>query len=364
MSIPGATEERNFDEPMPDSESIHQTQDQSDCCLVETRQRPDIWEISESKDERMMQLELLHHYHMYICTPFKVAQSPIVEATWQNDVPTIAFENDNLLYAIFTISATFMLRAQPLNTELQIRRDRYLALTLQCQRNAVDELSQRNADAISFTALLIQMNSFAMLHERINPICGHEAITEWLKTGPGLGQIVAITVAMARQNPSSKFKIIMDAPPAYAPNIDYHFRHAIPPQSRPLLDGHLAQLENLTPSSREIYERTLRFLGTIHHSNEEGKPSFYAARQTQGFSLLVPKAFVEFVEEGRSLALVVLAHFFAQVALVKDPPWWMGDAPIKAINAISQTLQGNHDTVLQEMEWPCMVARDMRRGCS
>lgn len=347
---------------MTSSEPTHQTRDASDSSLVETQLGPDIWELIEDKTERMTQLELLHHYHMYICTPFKVPQSPTVEATWQNDVPSIAFKNDNLLYAIFTISATFMLRTQPLNTDLQIRRDRYLALTLQGQRKAVDELSQANADAISFAALLIQMNSFAMLHERINPVCGHEAITEWLKTGPGLGQIMAITAAMARQNPASKFKIIMDAPPAYAPNTDHHFRHPIPPQSRPLLDGRLAQREGLTASSKEVYEKTLRYLGTIHESNVEGKPSFYAARQTQGFSLLVPKAFVDFVEEGRPLALAVLAHFFAQVALVQHPPWWVGDAPVKAINALSVALQGDADTVLEELEWPCRVSRNSGHG--
>lgn len=187
-----------------------------------------MWEITEDKSERMMQLELLHHFYIYIATPFKVPQSPMVELTWQYDVPRIAFENDNLLYAMFTISATFMLRSQPLNIDLQNRRDRYLALTLQWQRKAVDELSELNADAISFTALLIQMNSFAMLHERINPVCGHEAITEWLKTGPGVGQIFAISSAVARLNPASKFKIIMDAPPAYDPNTQYHFRYGIP----------------------------------------------------------------------------------------------------------------------------------------
>lgn len=334
-----------------------QSQSQSDSSLAESQLEPDVWEITEDKSERMMQLELLHHFYIYIATPFKVPQSPMVELTWQYDVPRIAFENDNLLYAMFTISATFMLRSQPLNIDLQNRRDRYLALTLQWQRKAVDELSELNADAISFTALLIQMNSFAMLHERINPVCGHEAITEWLKTGPGVGQIFAISSAVARLNPASKFKIIMDAPPAYDPNTQYHFRYGIPPQSRSLLDGHLARVEALTPSSREVYERTLHYLGTIHESNVEQKPCYYAARQTQGFSLLVPKAFVGFVEERRRLALAVLAHFFALVALAQDPPWWVGDAPVKAIAALSDNLHVGHDTVLEEMEWPCAVAR-------
>lgn len=340
-------------------QSQGQSQSQSDSSLAESQLEPDVWEITEDKSERMMQLELLHHFYIYIATPFKVPQNPVVELTWQFDVPRIAFENDNLLYAMFTISATFMLRSQPLNVDLQNRRDRYLALTLQWQRKAVDELSERNADAIVFTALLIQMNSFAMLHERINnPAYGHEAITAWLKTGPGVGQIFAISSTVARLNPASKFRAIMDAPPAYAPNTQYHFRHDIPPQSRSLLDGHLARTEGLTPSSREVYEKTLRYLGTIHESNVEQKPSYYAARQTQGFSLLVPKAFVGFVEERRPLALAVLAHFFGQVALVQDPPWWVGDAPVKAIAALSDTLHVGHDTVLEEMEWPCAVARD------
>lgn len=319
---------------------------------------PDICDITEDKTERMMQLELLHIFYSHICTPFKVPQNPIVEATWQFDVPRIAFKNDNLLYAIFTISATSMLRTRPFDTDLQTRRNRYLALTLHWQREAVDELSELNADAISFAALLIQMNSFAMLHERINSVCGHDAIIEWLKTGPGLGQIIAITTTLARRNPASKFKVIANAPPAYDPNVEYHFRHDIPPQSRTLLQGYLAQVEGLTSGTREIYEKTLRYLGTIHESIVEQKPSFYAARQTQGFSLLVPKVFIHFVEERRPLALAVLAHFFAMVALVQDPPWWVGDAPVKAINALSDALHVGRETILEEMEWPCIVARN------
>ena len=325
--------------------------------MAESRLVPDICEIIEDRSERMTQLELLHTFHSHICTPFKVPQNQDVEATWLVDVPQIAFQNDNLLYAMFAISATFVLRTQPLNTDLQIRRDRYMALIMHCQRKAIDELSELNADAVSFTALLIQMNSFAMLHERINPTCGYEAVIEWLKTGPGSGQIFAMAAKAARQSPNNKFNALMNAKPAYAPNTEYHFRHPIPPQSQGLLEGRLAQLEKMTAETREVYQKTLRYLGTINESNVEKKPSFYAARQIQGFSLLVPKAFVQFVEERRPLALAVLAHFFAMVALVQDPPWWVGDSAVKAIGALSNALLLGRETILEELEWPCSVAR-------
>ncbi|KEF62233.1 uncharacterized protein A1O9_00205 [Exophiala aquamarina CBS 119918] len=326
--------------------------------MAESHIVADICEIVEHRSERMTQLELLHTFHSHICTPFKVPQNQNVEAVWLSDVPRIAFKNENLLYAMFAISATFVLRSQPLNMDMQMRRDRYLALNLHWQRKAIDELSELNADAVSFTALLIQINSFAMMHERINPLCGYEAVVEWLKTGPGSGQIFAMAATVVRQNPDSKFKALMNAKPAYDPNIEHHFRHPIPPQSRGLLDGHLAQVEGLTSDTREVYEKTLRYLGTINESIIEQKPSFYAARQIQGFSLLIPKVFVEFVEERRPLALVILAHFFAMIALVQDPPWWVGDAAVKAIRALSEALNAGGETMPQEMEWPCSVVRN------
>lgn len=358
VTISGLSEWQKAEKAVIGPEATTHPSDQSDSSLAESHPMPDICDITEDKTERMIQLELLHNFYSQICTPFKVPQSPIVEATWQFDVPRIAFQNDNLLYAIFAISATSMLRTRAFDTDLQTRRDRYLALTLQWQRKAIDGLSELNADAVSFAALLIQINSFAMLHERINSVCGHDAIIEWLKTGPGLGQIIAITIRAARRNPASKFGVIMNAAPAYDSNVDYHFRHDIPPQSRDLLQGYLAQVEGLTPGTREIYEKTLRYLGTIHESNVEQKPSFYAARQIQGFSLLVPKAFIDFVDDRRPLALAVLAHFFAMVALVQDPPWWVGDAPVKAINTLSDALHVGRETILEEMEWPCIVARN------
>lgn len=358
VTVSGLSEWKKVEKALIGAEATSSTSDQGNSSLAESHLVADICEIVEDRSERMTQLELLHTFHSHICTPFKVPQNQNVEAAWLLDVPRIAFQNDNLLYAMFAISATFVLRTQPLNKDLQMRRDRYLALNLHWQRKAIDNLSELNADAVSFTALLIQMNSFAMLHERINPLYGYEAVVEWLKTGPGSGQIFAMAATAARQNPDSKFKVLMNAKPAYDPNIEYHFRHPIPPQSQGLLEGHLAQVEGITSETREVYEKTLRYLGTINESNIEQKPSFYAARQIQGFSLLIPKAFVQFVEERRPLALAVLAHFFAMVALVQDPPWWVGDAAVKAISALSEVLNVGRETILEELEWPCSVARN------
>lgn len=316
-----------------------------------------IYNIVEEKAERMLQLRLLHIFYHVISSPFAVRQSPEVESTWQMDIPQIAFEHDNLLYAIFAVSTTWLLRSQPNNVDLQIRRDRYVALALQEQRQAIDQLSESNADAVSFAAVQIQLNSFAMLNERIQPIAGgYEATVEWLKTGNGAGRIFSMAAEAAKTNSNRKFQVVLNAPPAFPSDGDDHLPYGIPPQSRDVLEGSLVTKEGLSPATRDVYEQTLRYLGILHHYVSEGKPGYFAARSIQGFAMLVPKEFTRLVEEGRPVALVVLAHFFALAAQVEDKPAWLGDAPRKAIHAISRTLHGDSDTILQEMEWPCKVA--------
>lgn len=354
-------------QPPTSSQALEPSQRQSGTEVLSAHEpaqaQPHIYDIVEDKAERMLQLRLLHIYYHTIATPFAVPQRPEIEATWQIDVPEIAFQHNNLLYAIFAVAATWLLRSQPTNADLQIRRDRYLALSLQEQRREIDELRDPNidgvsCDAVAFASLLIQMNAFAMLHERVRPVAGgYEPVIEWLKTGTGAGQVFSMVGETAKTNPEAKFLVLLNAPPAFPThNVDYSFRFDAPSQSRGLLEGSLAMKESPTPATREVYQRTMRYLGALNHFIVEGQPGYTAARVIQGFAMLIPKDFTQYVQERRPVALAILAHFFALAAQVQDGPAWLGDAPRWAIEALSQTLHASFDQVLEEMKWPCEIA--------
>lgn len=136
---------------------------------------------AESKAEQMLQLRL-HNYYGYIRSPYDI-QSPQIKFMWRFEIPEFAFNHENLLFALLSISASRRIRDQQNNAELQASRDRYHAQALQAQRRAIDEYGPQNAESIYFSVILLMINTFALLGERLRPNEDCEVVIEWLKLG-------------------------------------------------------------------------------------------------------------------------------------------------------------------------------------
>ncbi|KAF2095826.1 hypothetical protein NA57DRAFT_67539 [Rhizodiscina lignyota] len=303
-----------------------------------------------SKERRLLELRLWKNYVEVVSQPFVLPQSTGVRSGWEKDLPNLALDHENLLYAMFSVSATSLLRSDPRNAALLSARQNYLVLAFRAQRMAVESLTSQSVDATCFTSLLILINSFAMLHDR-----SHEPFylppMAWLEMGKGAGTIIQHLLRGDSGIDASGVKRVLLSSPYIWDN------PTIPSESnRSAFNGILSQSiptdEMWDDDTSEVYEKTLSYIGSMQKALQDGEPAFAVCRRVQCFPMWIPPRFIDFVQEQRPRALVVLAHFFAVVTQVKGA-WWLGRAGEREVRAIQGVLPQEWRG---QMIWPLAMA--------
>jgi hypothetical protein len=82
--------------------------------------------------------------------------------------------------------------------------------------------------------------------------------------------------------------------------------------------------ESWDKETQQAYEKTLSYIGWVQAAIKDGEHVLGTCRRMMAFAVLVPKKFIEFVEEMRPRALVILGHFFALGSQMGDV-WWIGE---------------------------------------
>jgi hypothetical protein len=308
-------------------------------------------EIPESRERRLLELRLLHNFLDRLAQPFKLPQGADVTSAWSEDVPNLAFEHDNLLYSLFSFSATNLLRSDPRNAKLLAARERYQVLALGAQSRALESLTERAADAACFSSLLILLNSFAVLHERTySPNEPYEPPLQWLILGRGARSVINF-LKDEKQNPHSTrvTKVIESPPVIWADPTLFSAENRAAFTS--ILNQNLPSGEIWDDETREAYEKTLSYIGAIQKSLRIGEPPWAQCKRIICFPMFIPAVFIDFVQEKRPRALVVLGHFFAVVAQVKAV-WWLGNAGEQEVREIDSVLP---DEWRPQMMWPLVT---------
>jgi hypothetical protein len=300
-------------------------------------------DLPESKQRRLLEHRLMLNYVQNLAQPFPISPSRDWQQLFTRVMPKLALTHDNLLYAMLTVSASNLLLAEPDDMDLFSARQSYLILTMREQRNMVERLSVETADAVCFTSLLLLLNSFTMLRERkLEP---YMPPLEWLHMGRGAGTVIWMSIQAAHQSgdfTQSSIYIISKSYPRFGGQDESYFD----PAMRKDLNGILTQAipcgEVWDDDTKEAYEKTLSYVGSVQNAIHNGEPVYALLRRIQAFPLLLPSKFVGFLEECRPRALVVLAHFFATVAQVQGV-WWLGadqdeSTAKREIRAISKVL--------------------------
>lgn len=311
-------------------------------------------EIPESKSRRLLELQLLQNYLTKLSQPFPGTQEGDSSAVWPFlDVPQMALQHDNLLYAMFSISATHLLRTQPKNAKLLAARQTYLGLALRKQREAVSQLSGENADAVCFASTLILIDAFATLDGR--ETTPYLPPMEWLHMGRGAATVFTVAMKSGLDHEMSKIMSLIDAPPvSLLDNEKTMFANKYWEDFRGLLRHDIGdRREDLYDiDTLQAYQRTLSFIGSVHHAIISGEDMHPLCRRLMAFSPLIPRRFIDFVQERRPRALVILAHYFALASKVKSA-WWMGETPQREIRGILTVLPPQWH---EYMHWPLAMA--------
>ncbi|KAF4630271.1 hypothetical protein G7Y89_g7872 [Cudoniella acicularis] len=310
-----------------------------------------IFDLRESTSRRLLELRLLQNYITETSKTFGACHHAAIRHTWSVEIPKLAFQNVSLLYQIFSISALHLLKSEPDNRELLIARETYQGLASREHRRAVAKLSSKSADAVCCTSSLIFIDAFASLQERaIEP---YEPPMGWLYMARGAGSIFKIGIDNLldpQDRKEAKILAISDPQP-YFENANKLFEE----ENRGSLLGLLTQDipgEEWNQATREAYEKALSYIGWVQRTIDDGENVLGVCRRFMAFAILAPKSFIEFVEERRPRALVILAHFFALGFQMREI-WWVGKTVQREIQGIQNVLPPEWQPLMVQ---PCLKA--------
>lgn len=273
-----------------------------------TRQTPDPL-TEESEQRRYLELRLLHHWMLAVSRPFGMTSPPSWKELWYGEVPQVALSNKNVLYAMFTMTATHLLGTCPSDLPLYQARENYWVWALREQRAAIVDLDNCNTDAVAFAALLITMNSLAMLQERsLEP---YTPPMEWLEVGRGAFTVLPPPEAVPE---GTGLKILMDTT-ANIWQAQATFDEEMQREFGAILNRDIPSIDVWDQETCECYEHTLSYIGSFRRAVLSGEAADINLRWICMFPFMVPRKFIDFVGEGRPRALVTLAYFFAVVGL-------------------------------------------------
>lgn len=261
----------------------------------------------ESEQRRYMELRLLHHWMLHVSRPFGMTSPPSWKELWYGEVPQVALTNKNVLYALFTMTATHLLGSCPHDAALYRARENYWVWALREQRAAIMDLDNSNTDAVAFAALLISMNSLAMLQER--PLEPYSPPTDWLEVGRGAFTVLPPPEAVSE---GTGLKVLMDTT-ANIWQANVTFDADMQREFGAILNRDIPSTDTWDQETCEGYENALSYIGSFRRAVLAGEPADINLRWICMFPFMVPRQFVDFVSEGRPRALVTLAYFFAVV---------------------------------------------------
>ncbi|KAE9375812.1 hypothetical protein N431DRAFT_437298 [Stipitochalara longipes BDJ] len=280
-------------------------------------------DLPESRSRRLLEHRLMQNWFLNMTDVFPVSSNLAWRNIFAKTMPALALKFDNLFYNLLVLSATNLLSREPNNREIFQARQSYLVSAIREQRKMIDTMSMDNAVPVCLASLLILINSFAMLQERV--LEPYTSPTEWLQMGKGAGSILRTSVGyLMKYGDGSNSELLTMANSAPHIGLDESY---FDPSMRAEFDAILNQVipsgDTWDDETRDAYEKTLSYVGSIQKAIRRGEPVYVLARRTQAFPMVVPHKFVDFLTEQRPRALVILAHYFATLSQITGV-WWLG----------------------------------------
>ncbi|ROV99173.1 hypothetical protein VPNG_08186 [Cytospora leucostoma] len=324
--------------------------------------------LPETRARRLMEHRLMQNYYHSIRNPFPVSPATDWLHLWTTIIPDMALHHDNLLHAMLAASATNLLRSNPDDKELFAARQGYFISTLHAQRQEVAKMTVDNAEAVCFASLLISITSFAMLKERV--LLPYQPPMEWMQVGRGAGTVIWQSVdtimTQSKEGDHPNLMVVAGTYPYFGHDQSY-FSPEMRRDFEGVLTQHLPSGDDWSDDeTREAYEKTLSYVGSVQRGLNNGEPVYAVARRIQAFALVAPPKYIELLGAQRPRALVIMAHFWATVAQVRGV-WWLGERDAvgedstakREIRAIKSVLPPEWLTTIV---WPLDVVKLRDRG--
>lgn len=215
----------------------------------------------------------------------------------------------------------------------------------------IEHLSKENVDGVCLTASLLRIYSFVRLQDReLEP---YVPPTQWLRMTGTSSSVFRQSAEITSQNPNSvgmrMIELVIDLFDEDEKRLHTEgLLHLLRRQEPHELE------EEWDAEVQDAYLSTINYIGGIWKSMQDHMPPGSVARRLIVFPIFVDTRFVDMVEERRPRALVILAHYFALLAMLRGF-WWVGDAGPREVTAILDELPVEWHGGLT---WPLEILKD------
>ncbi|KAI0146579.1 hypothetical protein BJ166DRAFT_538136 [Pestalotiopsis sp. NC0098] len=308
-----------------------------------------------TKNNRMMELRLLHHYTTITCKTLIIAD-PMTESIFRDTVPGLAFGGANFLAdAILAVSALHLRSTQPQDQALVRASHAYMASSLsEYSEHLGKGINAENAEALFLTATLIAFQSTASRifmredgGDTKDRSGGYTLPISWFHSFQGVKTIVATSWQWLRN--SGIVVPIIQAQPA----LDLNMSSEGSTFFGSLLDGLEEELATMEPDldsqnkTRQAYQHAVAVLNWSHKIPLTGAPIVFLAT--------VSRRYLEVLQERRPRALAILASFFGLLKSL-DSIWWLKGIARREVMGILSLFDPDDSEWWSRLQWPVRMA--------
>ncbi|KAL6899954.1 hypothetical protein GGI43DRAFT_405911 [Trichoderma evansii] len=290
-------------------------------------------QLPETAERRKLELELFYHYSAEIGPAHSVDKfSQIFLGPFMCQA---ALRSDAVLYAVCMVAALHKAHiSEGDGSKYMDHCFTYANLALQSHHQQVANLDPDNVDFSCLTSSLLRIYRYYQLQNRslepyVPPI-------EWLRmcnTSNIVFRKAWAFIEERRESVSGRLMLEISQHLEEKRKMEYsnELIHLLRRQEPHELE------EEWDDEVHDVYKRTLSCLGWLWKHRFDSDPPYGVSRRLFLFPMILDPQFVIFVEEQRPRALIILAHYFSLLAIIRQL-WFIGDAGLREANAIAAAL--------------------------
>ena len=231
---------------------------------------------------------------------------------------------------------------------------------------SVDSFDSASVDAVCFTSVLIVLDAYAALQDRVHGQ-EYEPPMQWLSMSNGAWNVFRVALQWIKEDSTAAVATIIRSAPILSDHASLfsesnraEFAELLAPLTGGSPDKNRENNEDLdNQETREAYEKTVAYIGSIRKAVKGKEHSLVICRLLLAFAVVLPGKMMELLERKKPRALVVLAHYFALVgpmASDAETVWWIGPIARKEVEGIQKCLPDEWQDL---MRWPLAMTTEL-----
>ncbi|KAL2682860.1 hypothetical protein Neosp_007318 [[Neocosmospora] mangrovei] len=227
----------------------------------------------------------------------------------------------------------------------------YLNMALREHHKDIENMSLENVDSICLVSSMLRLYGFVKIQQRV--LEPYVPPINWLRISGSSTAVFRKAWDLIKNKPDSvAFKMIGAVSDFLDDNKNAELRRDLMHLMRREEPHELE--ESWDTEIEAAYGGAVSFIGGIWKSMNRREPAATVGRRVVIFPMMIQKRFVDLVEEQRPRALVILANYFALMAMLRSF-WWIGDSGPRELQAIIEVVPEEWQGCLR---WPKQVLEE------